>query len=232
MTKPLPPSPFDGVAWPERLRTHVVTVGASPRIHGYDVESDLARHYTMLDQMVLALTGELPEEASAAAIDVALQFLAPVTAAQAPSHAAILARVCSGESSAIVATAALALTEQTRDLLDRHAAWLRWLSSPEGAAPSAAMANGDDDARAARRLRAALEARRAKFPESVKAHDLGREAAALAVLHACGLASRAVLEALLVTVRLPITVSEAFATEPNSYRTYPLNLPPIVYEEP
>ena len=59
----------DKQEWPDTLAAHVVDdcEGAPPRIHGYDVESDLARHYPFSTTVVLALTGELPDGARAAA---------------------------------------------------------------------------------------------------------------------------------------------------------------------
>ena len=91
--------PLDDVEWPKKLPAHVVTAGPAPRVHGYDVENDLARHYSFSDAIYLSLVGELPNDATSRAFEIALHFLAPVSAAEAPSHAAILARFCDGSTS-------------------------------------------------------------------------------------------------------------------------------------
>jgi hypothetical protein len=56
--------PLEDAPFPEKLNARVVTPGANPRVHGYDVEGDLAAHYTSSETMLLCLTGELPEPGS------------------------------------------------------------------------------------------------------------------------------------------------------------------------
>lgn len=226
-------SHIDRHAWPERLSAHVVHDGdgGPPRIHGYDVEADLARHYPFSATVVLALTGELPDDARVAALDVALQFLAPVPVAQAPAHAAVLARVSGARTASVVAVGALGLCEQARDLLARHAETLAWLDGGASGEPpaSARPANPDDDAATAR-LRSALSPSGLLVP--ALSHALAREAACLAVLHACGLGRPEQIETTVVLAGLPCVAAEAFAYGYGRIRDYPTNLPRFEHEEP
>jgi len=70
------PGPLEEASFPEQLSARVVTPGANPRLHGYDVEGDLARHYQPSDLLFLLLIGELPAAPVSRAFSVALMFLA------------------------------------------------------------------------------------------------------------------------------------------------------------
>ena len=226
------PGPIEEYPWPERLRGHVVTPGASPRIHGYPVERDLAKHYGFGDTTLLALTGELPSDAQSAALDVAMTFLAPLSVAEAPVHAAALARICGARSSAILAASAIALAERARSIVGASAALLEWLASPGDAVPPppAHCAAGDDDREAVQALRDALAFRSVHV--GALAHPLSRESALLATLWFAGLTRPSQLEALLVMAALPAAVAEAEHHGVASFREYPMQLPPFEYEDP
>ena len=112
--------PLETETFPERLSARVVEPGPSPRVHGYDVEADLARYYRASDLTLLSLTGELPSPGASAAFEVACMFLAPISVAEAPVHAAVLARLCAAPSSSIAAVAAIALSQQARALVVEH----------------------------------------------------------------------------------------------------------------
>ena len=56
------------------------------------------------------------------------------------------------------------------------------------------------------------------------------DAALVAVLHACGLRARWQLEAALVQAWLPALAAEAARMPPYSFKQYPFNAPPFVYE--
>lgn len=112
-------TPFDEHVWPSTLTARVVSPGADPRIHGYAVESDLARHYRFSDVVFLSLTGELPTDEQSRTFERALILLSPITIAEAPSHAASLSRVCDASHSAVIGTGAIALAEQARFIV-RH----------------------------------------------------------------------------------------------------------------
>ena len=223
------PGPFDDIAWPDKLTARVVAPGNAPRIHGYDVERDLARHYAIAETTLLALTGDLPSEQQARAFEIATAFLSPAPLNEAPAHAAVVVRICNVLTSALIATAALALGEQARVLVGDHAAWLRCLDT-KAAPSSTAWAPADDEERASvDRLREALDAARVAL--AALEHDLGRTPALLAVLHFAGLTRADQIESAIVLARMPSAVSEGLATPTHAYRDYPVELPPIRYTE-
>jgi hypothetical protein len=226
---PRRPGPFDDVAWPDKLTARVVAPGEAPRIHGYDVEHDLARHYSTAETTLLSLTGELPSEAQARAFEIATRFLSPAPVNEAPAHATVVVRICNVLTSAIIATAALALGEQARVLVAEHAAWLGCLDAgvpapAEGWGPLDA-----DERRSVGRLREALAAAGVEVPELDL--DLGRTPALLAVLHFAGLTRAERMESAIVFARLPAAVAEGLATPTHAYKDYAVELPPIRYTE-
>ena len=105
--------PLEGsAAFPERLTARVVTPGERPRVHGYDVEGDLARHYQPSDLLFLMLKGELPPPAASRAFAVASMFLTPVSVAHASTHAAVVGRLCGATPRSSFGVAAIGAAEQ------------------------------------------------------------------------------------------------------------------------
>jgi hypothetical protein len=220
--------PLDDAEWPDKLTARVVTSAPSPRLHGYDVEDDLARHYSFAETVLLALTGKLPSADEARAFDVALQFAAPAPAQEAPTHAAIIARLCVASTSQIQGAAAIALAEQARVLLAEHAAWLEMLAGKLAEAPAAFRATSQAERDSVDRLRRAL---RGTVTVPALLHDIGRAPALIATLLACGLKSAEVIECALVLAKLPVAMAEALATPAGSHRQYPVQLPVIAYTQ-
>lgn len=132
------PTPFSENPWPAKLTARVVSEGTDPRIHGYSVASDLARNYRFSDVVYLSLTGELPSDEQSRTFERALILLSPISIAEAPSHAASLARVCDGSNSAVIGTGAIALAEQARFVIAEHREFLAELSR-SGATPSTSL---------------------------------------------------------------------------------------------
>jgi len=192
---PNAPTPFSTNEWPSQLTARVVSPGDEPRIHGYAVSSDLARHYRFSDVVYLSLAGELPDEEHSRIFERALVLLSPISIAEAPSHAASLARVCDGSASAVIGTGAIALAEQARFMVERHKGFLEALRRGE-ASPS---------------------------------NELE---AIFAMLHSCGLSGEEQLQAVWVVARIAVVCAEGLTTPAASFRDYPLNVPPIRYEEP
>lgn len=223
--------PFDALPWPTRLQARVVTPGPAPRVHGYDVEGDLAPNaYRFSELVLLSLTGELPSEQQAKAFDVALVFLAPIAVHDAPAHAAVLARICGGKPGAVVSTAAIGLGELARFTLEEHASLLAWLTDgATSAPPDNALARDHDDRASTARLRAALRSTGLDVP--ALAHDLARVPALLVALHACGLRRAEQLEVAMTVARLATTAAEGLAAKPAGFKEYPLGLPPFRYVE-
>jgi hypothetical protein len=222
-------SPIDEAPWPDKLTARVVSPGPRPAIHGYDVEGDLARHYSFVETMFLALTGELPNVEQARTFEVALQFAAPSPINEAPTHAAVLARTCAGSTSAIQGTAAIALAEQARVLVAEHSGWIGDLLGTITNVSSQHRAKSDEERASVERLRLALQEGGLHMP--VLAQDLSRPAALLAVFHACGLTRAKQMECALVVAKIVVTMAEALAAPAGSFRKYPVLLPTTVYAE-
>lgn len=224
---------FDDQAWPTTLTARVVTPGERPRVHGYDVEADLARHYRFTDLALLALTGELPSNERSALFDLALIFAGPVAVNEAPTHVAVLSRLCGGDAAAVTATAATALAEQARFAVGHSYTWIAWLSAGASGVdlPAEARARDDSDRDAVRRLKQAVESIGATVPGLAIELDLGRDAAVVACLHACGLRQADQIERALVLARLTLAVAEGMAVRPGDFASYPANLPAVEYVE-
>jgi hypothetical protein len=212
------------------LRANVVTPGPEPRLHGYDVERDLARHYHFSDVSLLALSGELPSDEKLAAFDTAMSFLAPLSVAEAPTHAATLARLCGATSSGVLGVGVVALAERSHDIVSGSASLLSWLASPEQPLDPAYLSASEEDRGAVDRLREALAGRGVRVSALDK--PLSRQSALLAVLWYAGLTRPAQMEAALVLASLASVVAEAHTHEVASFRTYPMQLPPFEYEDP
>ena len=222
--------PFEGVPWPDVLTARVVSPGPAPRLHGYDCEGDLARTCSLAELTLLSLTGELPTEAQARGFEVATAFLAPIAVNEAPSHAAVLARLCSGSDSAVLGTASIALAEQARFAVAELAGDWSWLASPVGEVPRALRCRTEEDRERVKRLRVALGPCGLHVP--ALARDLGRIPALAATLVASGLTLPAQVACAWVMARLPVAVAEAMAERAGNLREYPWHLPPFRYEEP
>lgn len=221
--------PLESGSFPDQLLARVITPGSTPRVHGYDVQNDLALNYGLVDVAFLALTGELPESGIGLALNAVLVVLAPVSVACAPTHAAVLSKLCGAGVKSTLAVATIALAEQARHIVDEHADLLDWLENTARPFPSRHVAVTQPDRDAVHRLERALEGSALVAPGMELSPTL--DAAILLVLHACGLRSAAQLQAILVWARLPLVMSEALAESEANLRRYPINLPRFVYEE-
>src|SRR5687767_7957795 len=128
--------PIEDHSFPAEIEARVITPGPNPHLHGFSVEGDLALHYRFPELVQVALTGDPPDEAKGRAFDIALQFLAPLAVAEAPTHAAVLARLCGARTSSIVAVTCIALAERARHVVKAHADLLTWLETAEGPLPA------------------------------------------------------------------------------------------------
>jgi hypothetical protein len=222
-----PKGPVDDGTWPLDLTARVVDeMNGAPRIHGYDVHDDLARHFSFAEVVLTSLSGVAPTEDAGRAFEAALTFLSPASIAHAPAHAASLAQMCGGRPSGVLGVACLGLAEQGRALVDSHADLLAWLADPKGTPPASAHATSDDDRRAVTKLRALI----APFVVPGIDADLSLAAATLAVLFACGLRVREAIEPAILIARVACATAEAFAVKPAAFREYPMNNPPFRYE--
>ena len=230
-----PDGPVEDGPWPTTLDARVVTPGDEPRVHGYDVESDLAVNYSFAETTILTLTGELPSGEQAGAFGVALQFLAPLSVAYAPTHAAVLARICGARFSSVSAIAAVTLAERARSILDENTGFVDWLNRlREGSKetpPESFHPKSDGERASVSRFRRALAWHGIEIPEVIAQHDLGRTPALLAALHFSGLVHREQMEAALVLASFASAIAEARTRDVASFREYPMNVPRFVYKE-
>jgi hypothetical protein len=224
----LRPGPLDVGEFAEQLQARVITPGDSPTVHGYDVENDIARHYGYSEYLLLCLTGELPTPARARAFDIAMTFLGPLSVAHAPTHAAVLSRLCGARTSGTIGVASIGLSEQARVLIAEHRELIVWLARPEGELPAEYRADADDPSVA--RLADVLGGVGVAIP--ALSHRPTRDAALVATLWTIGLKRAAQLEAALVLARLPGTLAEAFAEHATNFAHYPVNLPRFEYRDP
>ncbi len=220
--------PLESGDFPDQLRARVISPGAEPRVHGYDVERDLAQHYRFTDVLLLLLTGELPSNGALAGLEVALCFFAPVSVAHASTHASVLSRLCGASTSSTIGVSATALAEQARVTLAEHDELLRW--SADDPLPARYVATDDANVGSVQRLKAALEKTGLVVPGLEQGPT--RNAALILLLRACGLKRKEQMESLLVLARLPAALSEAFAERATNFANYPINLPAFSYEEP
>ncbi len=214
--------PVEDNPWPTVLTGHVVS-GA--RIHGIDARRDLARHYSFAELVLLTLTGEPPTREHGRAFELALTWLAPTGVAEAPAHAAVLARLCSASSTGVLGSGAIVLIEQARGFVDQHAALLAWLEAPSGEPPCAPHAEDDDGALLRDQLRSVA-------PGMSIAAELPVDAALVAVLHACGVRSPERLMSAVVVARFACVVAEGLAAAPRDFSSYPMNVPAYAYRDP
>lgn len=232
------PGPLESGTWPDKLRARVITPGDAPRVHGYDIEGDVAQHHGYGEYLLLCLTGELPTPERARAFDAVCMFLGPLSVAYAPTHAAVLSRLCGARNSGTIGVAAIGLAEQARSLLAEHESLLGWLAQPEREFPKehrAAAAGGEAAASAAgdpsvARLIHVLRAIPLEVP-ALSEHPT-RDAALIATLWAIGLKRAMQLEAAIVLARLPATIAEAAAERATNFAHYPIHLPPFEYRDP
>jgi hypothetical protein len=198
-------------------------------VHGYAVENDLAVHYRFSDLVLISLTGVPPDEKRGRAFDIALQFLAPLAIIEAPTHAAVLARLCGARTSAILGVASIALAERARHVVSRHCPFLVWLEGTSDDVPLEHRSQSAADRDSVSRLESALQAVGVQIG---RLHlDLSRWAALFVTLHFAGLRRADQIETVLVTASLATTMAEARAHDPGAFTEYPMNTPAFVYEE-
>ncbi|HYQ27956.1 MAG TPA: hypothetical protein VER04_12080 [Polyangiaceae bacterium] len=219
----------NGAAFPSRLTARVVTPGPQPRVHGYDVEGDLARHYQPSDLLFLLLMGELPTTTVSRGFSVALMFLAPVSVAHASTHAAVVARLCGTPAVSAFGVAAIGAAEHARALVEEHTELFAWLRAPRVAFPERFRARDEADLATLSRLEQALEPTGLAVPGL--AQRPSRDAALLMLLFAVGLKRRERLEAAIMLARLPSGIAEALVERPTNFGNYPINLPRFAYTE-
>lgn len=219
--KDLEAGPVEKQVWKEQLEAHAVLAGDEPRLFGYAIASDLARHYSFAEYLLLALTGELAEPEIAKAFEQILFFAAHLSVADAPIHATVLARLCGARTGGVLAVGAIALGEHAENEIELTLAELE-----TGALGDARCVRSDAERAAVARLRAAL-------PEGIAwPHDASLATAITAALRACGLVTAPAITMALTFARLPLACAEALCTKPGNFGAYPIDTPHFEYVPP
>ena len=228
-TRPRGDGPVEAGPWPDRLAARALSLGGSPRLRGYDVQRDLAKHYSLVEVVWLALLGELPASPrEAALLERVLLFLAPVTVAEAPAHAAALAQHCRSSAAAVIGIAGLTLAQEGLWVVEAHADLIGWARGQIAEFPEAF--RRPEEAAAVARLAACLAALDHRGP--VFAERPGLVGACLATLVELGFDQPTHLVTLWGWARLPCALAEGFAAPAGRLSTYPMDLPRFVYEDP
>jgi hypothetical protein len=223
-----PPStgPIDDVIWPERLTGAAIERASNDdRVHGYAVLGDVARHYAFSDLVFLAIVGELPSDRASRLFQLALAIWSPVSIAEAPTHAAVLSRICGGSFSAAAGCGLATLAERARFLVESFEPLYTWLAHPDAALPEIAR---DPDGRD----RAWLDLMKAVGTDlDLVRGGMSRPAAALALLYEAGIRTSEQAQAAIVLAGSCGVVAEALRASPSDLPGYPLTLPPFHYVE-
>jgi hypothetical protein len=222
------PGPIEDARWPDRIVARVVAPGPPARIHGYDVEGDLAVSYGFGEVVLLLLTGEALPEATGRLFEAALVFLSPITVGEAPTHAAVLTRAVGSSTASVLAAGASTLARAVADEAERLVAALAAVGA-DGPPPALLAADGKERA-LVDGLRRLAERAGVSVPEL--AVDVGLLVGVAAVLRACGLAAADRIAVALMVSRLPAMAAEALASPRLGFLQHPCRLPDYRYEPP
>lgn len=197
------------------------------RIHGFDLDDDLAPALGPTGALLTTWLGELPNDAQVQIFGTALTIAAPFAAHEGPVHAALVARACGSDETAVLSTAYVVLAQRCGGDVDAHAPVIAWLTNDDdGDAPACAHDDTCD--------RAALDQVRGLPPsptvDRLMRVSLCRTGWALALAVHAGLREKGHLEAFLAMARLPALVAEAVAAPRGDLAQIPLNLPSYRYE--
>ncbi len=223
--------PSDWFASPQfatQLEARVVDdSGSEPRIHGFGVRSDLAKHFAVADVMFLALTGEEPLPRQSESLRRALVLLAPIGAGSAPSHLGILAHMVARDYAASLASSAAALAERAATVVADRTLLLAALR--EDRLPrELPLAPEEEEAALEIATLFADCSEVAKRPWFVR---LDATSAAIAVLFECGLTDNWQLESMLFWAWAPCVMAEMGTRARDPMDAYPINLPRFRYVE-
>lgn len=219
--------PIEDRTWPTTLEARVVQPGDAPRIHGYDVQGDLAPNYGFAELVLTTLRGEVPDRSIGRLFDAVLSFLAPCSVAEAPGHAALLVRTCGARAPAVLASGAVTLSEEAAAVLHDHAELLQWLDAPTTELPARYRCQSPAERDAVDRFAARVRDSGTVLP--IMEHGPTLRVALLAAAHHCGLRDAERLQAMWLLARLPAVMAEALYRPVADLRRYPIDLPRYEY---
>ena len=219
--QPLGPGVLDGLTQAPQLVARAVDATPSDdRLHGYAVIGDLAAHYQFSDLLYVAITGDTPDDRASALFRLALCAFAPASVRDAPTHAAVVSRVCAAPVSSALGIGMMIAAEEARDLVDRHLALLA------GDAPAGAGETTEPW------VATICDAVRAIDPQAqLPRSDMTRDAASIAVLVLAGIRDPDRIVAAIVAARVCGIVAETLATGPQHFAAYPVQVPQFSYVE-
>jgi hypothetical protein len=217
---------LDDTAWPETLVAKAVEPGVEDdRLHGYSVLGDLACHFEFSEVLYLAITGELPDASAAARFRIAMIALASMGVHEAPTHIALLSRICGGAIASALGAGLVATADQARFKVEAQSDLLKWLHSPVSTPPETSCSKTADDAAWVRTLCSVIPDSELVRPE------LGRDAACIALLFEAGIRTPEQFETAFVASRFCGLAAEALSASPADLGSYPVKLPPFHYVE-
>ncbi|AKU95926.1 hypothetical protein AKJ09_02590 [Labilithrix luteola] len=216
--------PIESRTWPKELTAHAVDDGSARRLHGYDVEQDLARFYRFSDVLYLSLAGDLPDDVQSRAFEVALTFASVMSVGSAPVHASVLARLCGCRTGGVVAVGALTMGEHVDALV--HG--IGEILEGTGPLPEELRAKTNEERASVARLAAAT----AGLPIPALGWDPSLDVALVAVLRAAGLTSVFQVVSALTLGKMPSALAEAQTTKPADFLSYPMDTPHFEYVPP
>jgi hypothetical protein len=208
----------------DRLIGRVVTPGSDPNLHGFDLERDLAKSFRFGEVVLLALTGEEPDPVRGRAFEAAMTFASAISVAEAPAHAAVLARICGSPAAPLVGSAAITAAERARAIVEAHRDLLQSRQST--------VDGTDEGVEGTDRSHVHLAEAIGEGAPAFLAKPMSRTAAILSVLIWCGLTTEESLIAALTIAALPASIAEGLAARPLAFGDYPLRLPEFEYAEP
>lgn len=197
------------------------------RIHGFDLDADLAPAIGPTGVLLTTWLGEPPNGSQLRTFAVALTMAAPFGAHEGPVHAALVARACGSDETAVLSTALVVLAQRCGADVEAHAPLIAWATNEgRGEAPSCSHEDTCDGAA----LEQLGQLERSPIVDALRASPPCRTGGALALAARAGLHDRAHLEAFLAMARLPTLVAEVVAAPRGDLSQIPLNLPAFRYE--
>ena len=225
----LKPGPFETSPWPNKLTANVVDNGDTVKIQGYSLCDDLAQHYSFVEMAYLTLVGELATAQQTQALELALRLWSAISIAEAPAHAASLARICGTSNSATIGIAATVLAEQGRDVLQRNQGWLDFLRHKQQHIKTARPAPSSKAQKWQALALQIIDENNNIINKLNKAHSC--EEILLSLFFAAGMTRSTEIETFLLMARLPAVCAEAWTRKGASFSDYPSDLPGFRYQQ-
>lgn len=222
--------PMENFTWPDKLSAKLVDAGDDNDLHllGYSLSDDLLQHYSFTEMAYLALTGHLPQKEQSVLLELALRLWAAFSLAEAPAHAASLARICGSSNSATISIAATLLSEQSQNLIRHNKSWLDFLRNKSKLDSHRELPSP----RTVHWLRAITK----QLPKNIKNIEFLEKSTTpeeliLALLVLAGIEASTQISSFLVLARLPVSCAEAWTQKAASFADYPSDLPGFRYQE-